>query len=51
VEERVVLLAALKRGARERALELLEKAADREDHEAEPLHSAYGAFFFERREE
>jgi hypothetical protein len=34
VEERVVLLAALKPGARERALELLGEAADREDHDA-----------------
>jgi hypothetical protein len=34
VEERFVLLAALKPGAREQALELLEKAADTEDHEA-----------------
>jgi hypothetical protein len=34
VEERVVLLAALKPQARERALELLEEAANKEDHEA-----------------
>jgi hypothetical protein len=34
VEERVVLLAALKRGAHERALERLEEAADREDRDA-----------------
>ncbi|MGH3084613.1 MAG: hypothetical protein ACRDNP_11280 [Gaiellaceae bacterium] len=34
MEERVVLLAALKPGARERALELIEEAADNEDHEA-----------------
>jgi hypothetical protein len=34
MEERVVLLAALKPGARERALELLEEAANREEHEA-----------------
>lgn len=34
MEERVVLLAALKPEARERALELLGEAADKEDHEA-----------------
>lgn len=34
MEERVVLLAALKPGARERALELLEEAAENEDHDA-----------------
>ncbi len=34
MEERVILLAALKPGARERALELLEKATENEDNEA-----------------
>lgn len=34
MEERVILLAALKPGSRERALELLEKAGENRDHEA-----------------
>jgi hypothetical protein len=34
MEERVILLAALKPGARDRAMELLEEAADGEEHEA-----------------
>jgi hypothetical protein len=52
VEERVVLLAALKPGARERALEPIEEAADRQDHDAVTERQSVvlsDLEFFERR--